>query len=61
VEVNKRYRLRLLWRGREVGFYVNGKLIAVVVDPLHGRAGRPGLFTETAAEFDNFVVRRTRR
>ncbi|MDP7693438.1 MAG: hypothetical protein QGG89_16495, partial [Vicinamibacterales bacterium] len=61
VALNKRYRLRLVWRGAEVGFYVNGQLIAVVTDPLHGRAGRPGLFTETAAEFDNFVVRRTRR
>ena len=61
VALNKRYRLRLLWRGAEVGLYVNGRLIAVVTDPLHGRAGRPGLFTETAAEFDNFVVRRTRR
>jgi len=60
VQLNKRYRLRLVWRGAEVGFYVNGDLVAVVTDRLHGRAGRPGLFTETAAEFDNFVVRRTR-
>ena len=57
-EIGKPYHLRLVWKGADVGVYLNGKLLAVLVDPLADKAGKPGLYTATVVEFDNFVVKR---
>ena len=57
-ELGRRYRLKLVIRGGLVGVSVNGIMIAIVEDPFADSAGRPGVFTETHAEFDNFKVTR---
>ena len=60
MEVDKTYKLSLVWRDAEVGVFVDRELVAVIADPFAGQAGKPGFFTETVAEFDNLTVRVTR-
>lgn len=57
-ELGKTYRLKLIMRHGLVGVCVNGAMIAIVQDPFGKLAGRPGIFTESPAEFAGFKVRR---
>ena len=53
-------RLKLVIRDARVGFFADGVLRAVFLDPLAGRAGRPGLYTESASYASHFSARKDR-
>ena len=53
-------RLRLVIRDGRVGFFTDGVLRAMFKDPLAGKVGRPGLYTESASFADTFTARRER-
>jgi hypothetical protein len=57
-EPGRTYRLKLVMRGGLVGVCVDGTTIAIFRDPFGDLAGRPGVFTETHAEFRHFKVTR---
>ena len=55
-ELGRPYRLKAVMRNGLVGISLDGIMIVIFPDPLAGRSGRPGVFTESHAEFDNFRV-----
>lgn len=50
-------RLTLVIRDGRVGFFTDGVLRAMFKDPLAGKAGRPGLYTESASFAGYFTAR----
>ena len=60
-ELNREYRLSVIVRNGLICVCVDGIMVGVIRDPLAGKAGRPGLFTESGAEFDDFRVTRLSR
>lgn len=57
-ECGRTYRLKIVMQGGLVGVSVDGTMIAIFHDPFADLDGRPGVFTETHARFDNFRVTR---
>ncbi|MEA3400579.1 MAG: hypothetical protein U9R79_04970 [Armatimonadota bacterium] len=57
-ECGRTYRLKIVMRGGLVGVSVDGTTMAIFRDPFADLEGRPGVFTETHARFDNFTVTR---
>jgi hypothetical protein len=53
-------RLKLVIRDGRVGFFADGVLRAMFEDPLAGRAGRPGLYSESGSFASYFAARRER-
>ena len=53
-------RLKLIIRNGRVGFFADGVLRAVFQDPLAGKTGRPGLYTESASYASHFSARKDR-
>ena len=59
--IGDRVRLKIVVRDGKIIYSVNGIVLAVMHDPLAGKAGRPGLYTEFPAIFRNFRVTRSDR
>ena len=55
-ECGRTYRLKIVMQGGLVGVSVDGTMIGIFRDPFADLEGRPGVFTETHARFDNFRV-----
>ena len=58
-EIGDRVRLKIVVRDGKIIYSVNGIVLAVMHDPLAGKAGRPGLYTEFPAIFRDFRVTRS--
>ena len=52
----RRYRWRVVLKGDALTLYLDGKRLARTPAPLAGRAGRPGLYAESSARFDDVSV-----
>jgi len=58
---DKEYRLTVAVRNGLIGVCIDDVMLCILRDPLAGRAGRPGLFTESGASYDDFRVTRWAR
>lgn len=55
-EIGRSYRVGVIISGGMIAIIREGAVIAIVEDPFPGEAGRPGLFTETHARFDDVRI-----
>ena len=60
-ELGREYQLTVIVRGGLIYFCIDDTMIGIIRDPWPGKAGKPGLFTEAGAEFDDFRVTRVSR
>ena len=59
--LGKPYRLTVVVRNGLIGVCIDDVMLSILRDPLAGKAGRPGLFTESGASYDDFRVTRWAR
>ena len=57
----RQYRLTVAVRNGLIGVCIDDVMLCILRDPLAGKAGRPGLFTESGARYDDFRVTRWAR
>ena len=57
----REYRLTVVVRNGLIGVCIDDVMLSILRDPLAGKAGRPGLFTESGATYDDFRVTRWAR
>ena len=57
-ELGRKYKLTVIVRNGLIVPCIDGVMIGVLRDPLAGKVGRPGLFSEADVEYDNFRVTR---
>lgn len=55
-DLGRAYDLTVIVRNGFVYLFIDDVMIGVIRDPYPGETGRPGLFSETGSEFDNFRV-----
>jgi hypothetical protein len=60
-QIGRKYDLTVIVRNGLIYVCLDEVMIGVLRDPFSGRTGRPGIFTESGAEFDNFRVTRWAR
>jgi hypothetical protein len=57
-DLNRKYDLTVIARNGLIFICIDDTMIGVLRDPLAGKAGRPGLFSESGVEYDDFRVTR---
>ena len=55
-----KFKISLIMKRGTISYVINGIVRAIVHDPLAGKAGRVGLYTESEVEFRDFKVTKTK-
>ena len=57
-ELGRTYDLAVIIRGGRIALCIDDVMVGIIADPYPGQPGRPGLFSESGARFDDFRVAR---